>query len=324
MGEPLDQQQLDALQQLPECSDWQGEPNALGGHSFYKWPIIDSVADASRDSLQSPGSQTKSIDQNVSFQPVTLNPAVVASANGEIAGSPSKRLFSDVVTARRSAQQFNRDSISLEQFKNIVSSQLSKPQAVLSAIGSETTFTVLLVHRVDDLAPGVYLITDKDIDVESLKDTFCKWDEAVEITDSFGLPGDSRVFCLKEANVQRAAATLCCHQPIASDCAFTVSYVAPFSATLNAAGAIGYRYMHWQAGILAHQVYLSATDNNLTATGIGCFFDDPWHELLGFHNNDNYQFVYHIAVGHAFTDNRITSLSGYYHLLERVRNKTVI
>jgi hypothetical protein len=51
-------------------------------------------------------------------------------------------------------------------------------------------------------------------------------------------------------------------------------------------------------------------------TGIGCFFDDAVHELLGL-VDDRYQSLYHFTVGHPLEDPRLTTLPPYSHLRDR-------
>lgn len=58
---------------------------------------------------------------------------------------------------------------------------------------------------------------------------------------------------------------------------------------------------------------MSAAASQLAATGIGCFFDDPWMGLLG-DAPDEIQMLYATAVGRPVVDERITSFSGYHHL----------
>jgi len=48
-------------------------------------------------------------------------------------------------------------------------------------------------------------------------------------------------------------------------------------------------------------------------TGIGCFFDDPVHELLGL-DDTRFQSLYHFTIGGPIVDDRLQSLPGYFHL----------
>jgi len=48
-------------------------------------------------------------------------------------------------------------------------------------------------------------------------------------------------------------------------------------------------------------------------TGIGCYFDDAFHNLLGL-NGDPFQSLYHFTVGGPVDDSRLTTLPPYSHL----------
>ena len=161
------------------------------------------------------------------------------------------------------------------------------------------------------MEPGIYCLSGTNSAETDLRKSFSKWDEWKD--QNLELPDEAKLFQLTVANVQRANATLCCQQKIGSDCAVSIGFIVEFDKGLKRMGPQAYRYMHWQAGMLAHQLYLEATHEGIAATGIGCFFDDPWHELLGLLDT-RWQFLYHIALGVPDVDNRITSLSGYYYL----------
>jgi hypothetical protein len=42
-----------------------------------------------------------------------------------------------------------------------------------------------------------------------------------------------------------------------------------------------YRRLFWECGMIGQILYLEAEAAGLRATGIGCFYDDPTHHLLG-------------------------------------------
>jgi hypothetical protein len=65
-------------------------------------------------------------------------------------------------------------------------------------------------------------------------------------------------------------------------------------------------------------LYLESEVVGMRSTGIGCFLDDPVHELLGI-TNTKYQSVYHFTIGDPIPDQRISTLPPYQHLLtERI------
>ena len=76
------------------------------------------------------------------------------------------------------------------------------------------------------------------------------------------------------------------------------------------ANAWRYRQLHWEAGLLGHALYLEAEAEGLRGTGIGCYFDDALHEILGLANTQ-FQALYHFTVGRPLTDDRISTLPAY-------------
>lgn len=117
------------------------------------------------------------------------------------------------------------------------------------------------------------------------------------------------LFQLVAARAGKTARTLSCHQDIAAQCAVTFMMVAEFSAPI-AADPAAYRHLHWEAGMLGHVITLEAEAAGWRGTGIGCFFDDADHEVLGL-KDDQFQVIYHYAVGMAVDDLRLTTLPAY-------------
>jgi nitroreductase len=65
--------------------------------------------------------------------------------------------------------------------------------------------------------------------------------------------------------------------------------------------AAGYDALLREAGRLGQALYLNAAAEGAGASGIGCFFDDPLHELLGL-RDQRLQALYMFTVGPALPD----------------------
>jgi hypothetical protein len=117
---------------------------------------------------------------------------------------------------------------------------------------------------------------------------------------------------LRAGSVEKEATRLSCLQPIAGKGCFAVAMIADFDRTLAAEGDFAYRRLHWEAGLIGHALYLWATAAGFDGTGIGCFFDDEVHALLGL-AKDRYDFqtLYHFTVGRAVEDPRLLTLPAY-------------
>jgi hypothetical protein len=64
-------------------------------------------------------------------------------------------------------------------------------------------------------------------------------------------------------------------QDIASDGCFSLGMVARFETTLREKNAWMYPRLFWETGVLGQVLYLEAHAVGISATGIGCYFDDP-------------------------------------------------
>jgi hypothetical protein len=71
-----------------------------------------------------------------------------------------------------------------------------------------------------------------------------------------------------------------------------------------------YRRLFWEAGLIGQVLNLEAETAGVRATGIGCFFDDPVHQVFGLEGLA-FQSLYHFTVGGAVDDLRPTTLAPY-------------
>ncbi|MFH2212473.1 MAG: nitroreductase family protein [Pseudomonadota bacterium] len=170
----------------------------------------------------------------------------------------------------------------------------------------------LFVHRVEGLAPGVYLFL-RNGEVEPRM--------RAELSDEFlwqrveGCPAHLSLFRVVAADARNAAKALSCHQGIAADSAFSLGMLAEYESAL-AHGPWAYRQLFWEAGMLGQVLYLEAEAAGVRGTGIGCFFDDGVHDLLGIKGRW-LQSLYHFTVGGALNDTRLQTLPPYAHLQRR-------
>ena len=71
-----------------------------------------------------------------------------------------------------------------------------------------------------------------------------------------------------------------------------------------------YRHLFWECGMLGQVLYLEAEAAGVRSTGVGCFFDDEMHALLGI-NDHSWQSLYHFTMGGAIDDARLSTLPPY-------------
>jgi SagB-type dehydrogenase family enzyme len=168
---------------------------------------------------------------------------------------------------------------------------------------------VLFVHRVNGLTPGLYILVrdpaKKDRLKNAMRDTFA-WETPSEVPETFPL------YLLTEADCRHAARTVSCHQDIAADGFFSLGMIAEFAEPIGRHGAWFYRNLFWEAGMVGQVLYLEAEAAGARSTGIGCYFDDPVHEILGLTGNQ-FQDLYHFTVGIHVDDPRLQSWPPYSH-----------
>jgi len=123
-------------------------------------------------------------------------------------------------------------------------------------------------------------------------------------------PENLLLYCLKEGDFRDISKSVSCGQDIAGDGVFSIGMIAQFNDLLNNNGAWFYKRLFWETGMIGHLLYLEAEAIGISATGIGCFFDDSVHEILGF-SDTKFQSLYHFTIGGAVVDNRLTTLPAY-------------
>jgi hypothetical protein len=165
----------------------------------------------------------------------------------------------------------------------------------------------MFVHRVAGLAPGLYLL-ERDPAIHdrlraALRPTFL-WERPRDC------PEHLRLYRLMRGDLRHTSQIVSCHQEIASDGAFSLGMIAAFGETIRCRGAWWYRRLFWEAGVLGQVLYLEAEAAGVRSTGIGCYFDDAFHELLGL-AGDDFQDLYHFTVGGPVEDRRLTTLPAY-------------
>ncbi|MBI1990435.1 MAG: SagB/ThcOx family dehydrogenase, partial [Betaproteobacteria bacterium] len=123
-------------------------------------------------------------------------------------------------------------------------------------------------------------------------------------------PEDLPLFLLQEGDARQLAAQVSCGQDIAGDSAFSLGMIAEFESSLRRYGPWFYRRLFWETGLIGQVLYLEAEAAGVRATGIGCFFDDPVHQVFGF-NDAMFQSLYHFTTGGHVEDPRLTTLPPY-------------
>lgn len=287
IGPPRSSPELERMRTALEKAQWHGHANQLSaGH--VTWPDIDSIHIATHKAhtreRPSPDPQQR---------PSPAPPSLDLS-------------FAAIARQRRSAVNFDGTTfITAAEFFSMLTCLLARrdtpPWNVLTSPAA--VHAALLVHRVDGLEPGLYILVRNHEALAALKQSLRpEW-----LWQKTG-PDDLPLYFLLPYDLRAAAKSICCHQDIGADSCFALAMIARFEIALKRPWC--YRHLFWECGMLGQTLYLEAEAAGVRATGIGCFFDDEMHTLLGVKDR-TWQSLYHFTVGGPVEDHRLSASTPY-------------
>ena len=282
---------VEALLQSCKGLDFEAAPNQLSTNHA-SWDVIDSVSDATR----SPGQPSERIEFETTPWTTSADSSLSADA---------------IVRRRRSAQgyDFQRSVMDRETFLNMMERVLPLGYAPFDGFPFEPqVHLALFIHNVVGLESGLYLLVRNTGQREELQSLLAKdfsW-EPVE--------RDFPLYVLRHGDFREQAMRISCHQEIAGASAFSLGMLTRFRPLIEEA-PWAYPRLFWETGLVGQVLYLEAEAHGLRGTGIGCFFDDEMHKLLGL-ADATYQTLYHFTVGYPAEDSRLQTLEPYHHLAQ--------
>jgi SagB-type dehydrogenase family enzyme len=288
---------LAVLERLKKC-EFEGSPNTLS-NSHHEWSIIDIVAATCR------ADRGYSLDTK---QDQTIEAKRISKFEKDRQISARK-----IIRERRSAVSMDgRTSISKEIFYTMMAHVTPHPSnKIIEALSWPARISLaIFVHRVEGLPSGLYLLVRDPGHEPSLRQTLRSEFHWIKPEDC---PEFISLYLLAKVDARDTARIICCHQNIAADGAFAVGMLAAFDTSLKQHGAPFYPRLFWETGLIGQILYLEAEAAGIRSTGIGCFFDDAMHDVLGIHDH-TWQSLYHFTVGGPVEDPRIQTLSSYWYL----------
>jgi SagB-type dehydrogenase family enzyme len=279
-------------------SQWRGTANVLSPEHGIGWPVIDQVAVATTN-------PSFSVDEEFSGFP----------SEEELFGVPVRSgVFTAerVILGRRSAVSMDASTAIpaatfFQMLARLVPTRNSRSVPWDALPWRPRIHLGLFVHRVNGLPPGLYALCRDPEKVEALRQAMRRefqWLRPPSCPP--GLP----LYLLKEVDCRSLAAGVSCGQDIAGDGAFSLAMLADYMDSLVTYGASFYRNLFWEAGLVGQVLYLEAEEAAIRATGIGCYFDDPVHDVFGI-SSRSWQSLYHFTVGGPVEDSRLTTLPPY-------------
>ncbi len=271
---------------------WFGRANRLSAGHVH-WEVIDEVARACRHASEFSDQRT-----------IVEIPAPRPMASHRLAPATG------LIRQRRSAVAFDgQTSISADQLYLMLDRTLPRhDRPPWNSLGPPTCVHLgLFVHRVDDLESGLYFFVravDHFDALQSAMSPSFAWERPCQCPESLPL------YLLERGDARSLAVQVSCGQGIAGQGAFSLGMIAEFEKPLRDFGAWYYRRLFWETGVIGQVLYLEAEAAGVRGTGIGCFFDDPVHELFGL-SGRAFQSLYHFTIGNPVEDARLTSLPPY-------------
>ena len=276
---------------------WTGQPNALSDQEI-PWKAIDWVhqhcqyfgGDEWLPIAEQPSAATQ-IPKAYALQ--TLHPQAISAGQ--------------IIRQRRSAQTMDgQTSISQACFYAMLARTVPALTPVPWDCQTWPTWVhlAIFVHRVTGLEPGLYGLvraTEQQSAIQQAMNPSFLWQQPTDCPSALPL------YLLQPGDARQLSAQLSCGQAIAADGAFSLGMFAHFLPVLKTYGAHCYRRLLWETGMLGQVLYLEAEAFSVRGTGIGCFFDDPVHQALGF-KDMTWQSLYHFTVGGAIEDTRLQTI----------------
>ena len=261
-----------------------GLPNTLSS-DHVEWELIDLVAHAARKP------RTESV--YAADEPLPEPPPDARLLASDLPLRP-------ILRQRRSAVDFDGETgIELADFVRILRATQRFPARVLP--WRPRVALLLFVHRVRGLEPGLYLFARDPQAQARLREGSTRpftWAHPA------GVPADLQLFELARGDWRSHAEALSCHQSIASEGAFSLGMLAEFDAPLEHFGPWFYPRLFWECGAIGQVLYLEAEALGIRGTGIGCFFDEPVHQVAGLPTSA-WRSLYHFTLGGPVEDTRL-------------------
>ena len=276
---------------------WYGHANTLSS-DHADWPIIDEITHA----CLKPTGVVSPSDISTDTPPTAFAEAV----------APRREPVSAerIITQRRSAVAMDgKTNITAEAFYLMMDRVLPRfDRAPWCALGPPVFVHLgLFVHMVEGLTPGLYVLLrqqGREAELRAGMHSEYDWSKPE------GCPEHLPLYHLMSGDARRVGGEISCGQQIAAGGVFSLGMFAAFADELSRYGPWLYRRLFWETGVIGQVLYLEAEAAGIRSTGIGCFFDDAMHELLGF-TDRKYQSLYHFAVGGPVEDERLTTLPAY-------------
>ena len=284
----IPQEIIEDFKSLP----FEGSPNRLS-NDYVEWEVIENVRKLTR-------------------KPLTVQKLINLLLGNFVENEIPEVEAVKIIRQRRSALDFDGEtSITKQQFYAMLDKTLPRrgcaPYDV--EVVNENVDLLIFVHRIDGLDSGLYYFNRNLNHLNEFKqktDPQLKWQK-----EENGLP----LYLLKTGDFQGIAEMVSCGQSIAGSSSFSLGMLSWFKEPIESHPFI-YKQLLWETGMIGQILYLEAEAHGMRSTGIGCFFDDEVHRVIGLKDN-TFQSLYHFTVGGPVEDPRLMIYPPYFHLKKK-------
>jgi nitroreductase len=295
---------------------WTGRASQLS-EDHVQWTFIDEIAEATRWARLPPiGSAERARGH---AEPRTGESEARHQRQLALGVGPQRQLVKDIpdsasarrpdralILQRRSAVAFDgKTDMPREDLFRVLAATLRGP--ALAVPGPPRVHLGIFVHRVRGLEPGLYAFARRREELPLLK---AAMQRPFAWTRAEGCPDELDLFLLARGDARSVARAVSCHQEIAADGCASLGMITEFDPGIEREGAWAYRRLFWESGAVGQVLYLEAEAVGLRATGIGCFFDEPVHEVFGI-GSERYRSLYHFTFGGPVDDPRLQTWPAY-------------
>jgi len=307
---------------------WHGRANSLSA-DHHEWDVIQATAASTKRVTRTGGAACE-------------GKAAVLPTRDSSSLACTDQALDQLLRQRRSAQSMRtKDALSLPAFLATLDATLPRPDVAPWRAQDEgpDVDLLLFVHQVEGLERGLYLLERGVEHAPGLREALgpnLTWERpaALDLGAGAGHSGDGadgsdnadnadgaktaapyahlRLHRLRSGHAESLARATSCNQDIAADGNFAVAMIARFGANVDADPS-RYRRLFWECGVIGQVLYIEAEAAGLRGTGIGCYFDDAVHQVLGL-RGEEYQVLYHFTTGEPVDDDRLQTHPPYAHL----------
>ena len=289
-----------ALLDAVRAGVWTGHANQLS-EDHVQWTFIDEIAAATRAPVVRPSCSSRL--RAPRFRLLAPGASAEKSAGARQPPIPPRSQLQ-----RRSAVALDgRSPIDADRFFAMLSRVMPGDGAPWDAVWwSARIHLALFVHRVDGVEPGLHLLPRRAEAADALRAAMKRdflWEPATDALPLIRLARGDRRLARGARQLRSGHRRRWILQPRhARRLRRQPGGILVRRSTVSCSGS---------RGVIGQVLYLEAEAAGARGTGIGCFYDDPVHDVRWASPATRSRSLYHFTIGMPIEDTRLTTEPGY-------------